>query len=143
MCGFLGRWFFRFYPSNPKKAETKEGEWMRFVSKISTVVHTILVALCLALIGFSPLIFNFLQAMWSYSVYLTLREREMALYIFLLLVQIGHCFAVIFTSEKKQGTFQLAGFIANIVACCILTYLNARAWYEFRTTGGLHGKGVH
>ena len=81
--------------------------------------------------------------MWSYSVYLTLREREMALYIFLLLVQIGHCFAVIFLSEKQKGTFQLAGFIINIVACSILIYLNGRSWYMFRTSGGLHGKGIH
>ena len=85
MCNLLEKWFFKFYPTTKKVAETAEGDWIRRLCVISTIIHLGLFVFCLALVGFGAMIFNCCQIMMSYSVYLTLREREMALYILLLL----------------------------------------------------------
>ena len=45
---------------------------------------------CLALVGAGAMVFNFLQGLWAYSVYLTLREREAIVYLLLLAGQIVH-----------------------------------------------------
>ena len=81
----MERWFFKFYPSNKKDYHTEEGKWMRCICLLSVLLHNGLFIFCLALVGAGPMILNFLQALWSYSVYLTLREREMAVYCFLVL----------------------------------------------------------
>ena len=85
MCECLERMFFRFYPATKKPTETPEGEWMRCLSLISMIIHQCLFIFCLALVGAGPMVLNFLQACWVYSVYLTMREREMIVYMILLL----------------------------------------------------------
>ena len=85
MCECLERWFFKFYPSNKKLTKTPEGDWMRCICFLSVLLHNGLFIFCLALVGAGPMILNFLQAMWIYSVYLTLREREMIVYCLLVL----------------------------------------------------------
>ena len=141
MCGTLEKYFFKFYPTMKKKAYTSEGEWMRCVSAISVVIHNCLFIFCLAFVGFYPMIFNFVQACWSYSVYLTLREREMAFYLLLLVGQVVCDLSLIRRAEEgKIVGLQLGGFIGNMVACGILLWANGRAWYSFRNSGGLRGK---
>ena len=86
------------------------------------------------------MIFNFFQGVFAYSVYLTLRQREMVVYIILLLGQIAQCLTVIFKDKVQPlGAFQQGGYIGNTVACCILLYLSAKALWSFHSTGGLHG----
>ena len=144
MCDCLEKWFFRFYPSKKKETETPEGEWLRCVALISTILHEALFIFCLALVGFGPMIFNFLQGLWTYSIYLTLREREMAFYMILLIGQVVQCVLGLLgigggDDTDKLGAFQMGGMIANTVACGILLVMNGRAWYQFHESGGLHG----
>ena len=87
----MERCFFRFFPATKKQVFTADGEWMRCVSLITCIIHVGLLVFCLALVGAGAMIMNFLQAAWIYSVYLTMREREMVVYLILLLGQIGQC----------------------------------------------------
>ena len=101
MCDCCERWFFKFYPAVRKEAYTAEGFWMRKISLVSCIIHNLLFVFCLALVGAGPMILNFLQAMWTYSVFLTLREREMAVYLLLLAGQIGQCITMILGGNCK------------------------------------------
>ena len=145
MCDTLEKWFFKLFPSQPKKPETPEGEWMRCMSFITCIVHNGMFVLCLALVGFGAMIFNFLQAVWIYSVYLTLREREMIVYLILLLGQIAQAFCYLFISDEDTtlAAFQQGGIISCLVVCGILLVVNGRALYAFHEAGGLHGKAVN
>ena len=58
---------------------------------IATLLHFTLVLLSLALIGFKPMLFNLVQVIWVYSCYLTLREREVVVYLVVLAAQIVYC----------------------------------------------------
>ena len=140
MCLTLEKYFFTFFPTIKKPSETPEGDWLRCTSLISVFIHNGLFVFCLALVGFYPMIFNLAQACVSYSVYLTLREREIAVYIFLLCGQIATDALIIKNAEDGELVgMQMGGYIGNIVACCLLMFSAARAWQKFRATGGLHG----
>ena len=100
MCECLERMFFKFYPSTRKEAFTAEGHWMRCIALISCILHNCLFVFCLALVGAGPMIMNFLQACWVYSVYLTMREREMVIYLILILAQVGQCLTMLFKDRE-------------------------------------------
>ena len=63
----------------------EEAKWMRCIALISSFVHFGMLIFCLALVGVYPMLFNIAQCFWIYSVYLTLREREMLFYLLLLM----------------------------------------------------------
>ena len=90
------------------------------------------------MVGAGPMILNFLQACWIYSVYLTMREREMVIYLILLLGQIAQCITMLFAGNVRA--YQTGGLIGNATACGILLVLNGRALWKFHESGGLHGK---
>ena len=141
----MQRCFFGFYPSTKKETQNKKwGDWMRCVCLIATVLHFVLIVFCLAFCGFGPMIFNFFQCMFVYSVYLTLREREMIGYLLLLVGQIVYCTTKLMggDDEKAAAATQTGGYIGNIVACGILLYMAGRAEWMFHQTGGLHGDGL-
>jgi len=54
----------------------------------ATLAHGGLTVLGLALVGFICMIMNLVQCCFTYSCYLTLREREIWIYMFLLLAQV-------------------------------------------------------
>ena len=58
---------------------------MRCLALISTIVHFGMLIFCLALVGLYPMLFNLAQCFFVYSVYLTVREKEMVVYLLLLL----------------------------------------------------------
>ena len=87
MCEKLEKCFFFFYPSKPKAVPEghEDARWFRVIALISTFVHFGLLIFCLALVGPYAMLFNLGQCFFVYSVYLTLREREMAVYLLLLI----------------------------------------------------------
>ena len=87
MCEKLTQCFFFFYPSKKKEIPVgnEEATWMRCIALISSFVHFGMLIFCLALVGVYPMLFNLAQCFFVYSVYLTLREREMAVYLLLLM----------------------------------------------------------
>ena len=137
----LERAFFRLFPSTRKETENPNGDWLRCVNAIATFIHFGMALFCMALVGFPPMILNILQCIWSYSVYLTLREREMCLYLLALLAQIAQSLCFLFRGEEKPtGAFQTGGTIGNIVGCGVLLVVGGRALWLFHDTGGLHYK---
>ena len=77
----LRRIFFWFYPSRPKFAHTKEGESMRRSLLLQVVLHLLFFIVGLAYIGFESMITEIIWGLWAYSVYLTLREMQILVYL--------------------------------------------------------------
>ena len=59
MGATLERLFFKFYPTTKKETHNPEGEWMRCMALVATIVHELMFIFCLALVGFGAMIFNF------------------------------------------------------------------------------------
>ena len=145
MCDKAEKLFFRLYPTMKKQAETEEGQWLRCCCAISTVVHFCLFVFCMALVGAPSMLLNLFQSAVIYSCYLTLRERELAVYIVLVCGQILQSIFYFVGGEEGEslGAFQTGGGIGNAVACGLLLFANGKAWYAFRMSGGLHGLDVN
>ena len=109
----------------------------------ATIIHFVLVLLSLALIGFKPMVFNLIQTMWSYSCYLTLRERECVVYLVILALQVTYCVTRILglgeKSDDKKGTFQSLGNMIILGCCILLGYMVGKAYWDFHKRGGLKG----
>ena len=73
ICDCLERVFFRLFPTKKKETTNPNGDWLRCVMLIATLLHFGMALFCMALVGFGAMILNILQAIWAYSVYLTLR----------------------------------------------------------------------
>ena len=147
MCDFLQRFFYRLYPSSKKESTSNMtyANWLRCVCLIATITHFTLIIFCLAFCGFGPMAFNFFQAAFAYSCYLTLREREMIVYIILLVGQIIYCSMKLLNGGEDgepAAATQTGGYIGNIVAAAILLYMSIRAEWLFNSTGGLRGNGL-
>ena len=109
----------------------------------ATIIHFILTLLSLALIGFKPMVFNLIQCMWSYSCYLTLRERECVVYLIILLMQVAYCVSRILglgdNDGEKKGTFQSLGNMIILGCCILLGYMVGKAYWDFHKHDGLKG----
>ena len=88
MCLTLNRLFFALFPTTKKIAQTEEGHWLRRMLFIAAFCHFGLSIWALAIIGFWPMFFNLLQLTSSYSCYLTLRERQIWIYMIILVMQV-------------------------------------------------------
>ena len=88
-CG--ARVFFYLYPSKAKTIPegNEAGEYLRIMLLIALALHAGLAFFCLAFVGFWPMLINVIQAAFAYSCYLTMREKEIIFYLFLLLVQVA------------------------------------------------------
>ena len=142
MCSTCERLFFWLYPSNMKQAETEEGFWLRRMLLFAVIVHAGLAVWALAIIGFVPMILNLFQLAIAYSCYLTLREREVITYLFMIVVQCIYnisCLLGIHEHEYELSSMQLLGKMVSLTLCVILGYIVGKAYYEFRKSGGLHG----
>ncbi len=139
-CG--ARLFFSLYPSKRKEIpeDNVDGHTLRVMLLIATIAHSLLAFFCLAFVGFWPMIINVIQAAWAYSCYLTMREREIVLYLFLLCVQIICQFFGLFSneSENDKGSIKFLGAMICICTCSIMGYLVGKEYYSFRMIGGLH-----
>ena len=83
------------------------------------------------------MIINLILASWSYSVFLTLNEWKVALYLFFLGVS---TFSGLFYGlEQKKDGMQKMGLIVNCSFYCLNIYFTAQAYWSFRKTGGIKG----
>lgn len=86
---------------------------------------------------------NLCQTMWAYSCYLTLREREIWVYVIILLIQVIYCTICLLglnhDATTKESSMQTLGKLVCLCVCGILGYLIGKAYYDFRKSGGLHG----
>ena len=143
--GLFERCFFYLYPTNMKvlHPENAEAHWLRCNLLIATIVHSGLAFFCLALVGFWPMVINLLQACVVYSCYLTMREREIVVYLILIVIQMVTDFFSLFKEDKdtnSKGSLKFLGVMVLVCTCAILGYMVGKAYYEFRKIGGLHMK---
>ena len=96
--------------------------------------------MCLAIVGFIPMLLNIANAAWAYSCYLTLRERELGVYFIILVVQVVDHVVTLF-ADKKHGNVQVLGHLICLALIALTGFYVGRAWYHFRKTGGLRGTG--
>mmetsp|Transcript_8938 Transcript_8938/g.10980 ORF Transcript_8938/g.10980 Transcript_8938/m.10980 type:complete len:123 (+) Transcript_8938:114-482(+) len=112
----------------------------------ATLAHGGLTVLGLALVGFICMIMNLVQCCFTYSCYLTLREREIWIYMFLLLAQVLlNTLDILGITDgegknhlQESSLQQLGQFIA-LAMCVLVGYFVGRASYLFRKSGGLYG----
>ena len=64
--------FNKAYPSQVKATFNTEGEWLRRLLLISTILHVFFFVFSLAIVGFKTMLDNLLLACWSLSIYYTL-----------------------------------------------------------------------
>jgi hypothetical protein len=86
MCKQMQRLFFNLYPSKMKQVVSTDGRRVRKSILFALVLHVLLFFFCLAVVGFIPMLANFMLSCWSYSCYLTIREKEIVIYLVLLSV---------------------------------------------------------
>lgn len=81
--------FFTWYPASAKTPQTAQGRRVRKSMVLACVIHIILFLFSFAVVGFNSMLLNLIMAAWTYSITLTLRERQMVFY--LLVLAIGIC----------------------------------------------------
>ena len=129
--------FKNLYPINQKTAWTSQGKWLRRCIGIACFLHCFFFIFSLALVGFPSMIINLILASWSYSVFLTLNEWKVALYLFFLGAS---TFSGLFYGlEQKKDGMQKMGLIVNCSFYCLNIYFTAQAYWSFRKTGGIKG----
>lgn len=69
------------YPKKPKMLFTKQGQWLRKMALIFFLLDALFFVLCLAFVGFEPMTYDLFCMALGYSVYLTVREWVVFLYI--------------------------------------------------------------
>ena len=97
----------------------------------------------LAITGFMQMIASLFLAAMSYSVYLTLREWSVILYIlFCLFISVSSISNKLYYNQYSNGNEnELAplGFFTQIGLQIMAAYYVSRAYYYFRKNGGIHG----
>ena len=143
MGATIGRVFFSLYPSQKFQAFTEEGHWLRKVCLIATICHLSMTILGLALVGFQCMILNLLECLWMYSCYLTLREREVWVYMIILLIlltmNVLDLLGITDGEESVESSMQQLGQFIVLAITVLMFYFVGRASYMFRKSGGLHG----
>ncbi len=119
--------------------ETTDGRRVRKAVLFSLILHIILFFFSFAVVGFRPMVMNFLLACIAYSCYLTVREKEIVIY--LVLLTIGSFDDMVSLKKDVLGNLQVLGKIINLVTYCLLLYVVGKSYYAFRHAGGLHGRG--
>ena len=134
-CRPCRRLFFYLYPSNGKPTPTPEGEWMRRVILFCLIGHIVFFIVSLCLIGFIPMMNEVMFICWSYAVYLCLREWEILLYMFALVM------SIIYGVYNMVGltSLSLLFYIINEIFFVFALYYTFRAYREFRYSGGIKG----
>ena len=96
--------------------------------------------LALALVGFETMALNIFLGSWCYSVYLTINECSIIMYLFFLLMGIFGGLSRFVSGELQS--FQIIGAICNVSMCGIMLWFTASAYKNFRKTGGIKGLNV-
>ena len=130
-----------FFPGKMKRARTHEGDKLRWYVGATVFGHCIFFFVSLAIIGFIPMIENLLFAAWIYSVYLTLREWLLILYMIALIFTMYENFK----RERQQHQFREMNSYEALGWLCLFSYYVFIICYllpvyiKFRAKGGLKG----
>ena len=138
----LKKMFMKLWPSKPKELYTSQGRWLRKMALLFMVLDLIFFVISLAVVGFGPMFYDIMLAVLGYSVYLTLREWVVMLYMF---GKVGAAFHIMFGTSGQnysnaplQST-QIFGKLANSGFHLMSVYFVGRAYYYFRKNGGIWG----
>jgi len=83
------------------------------------------------------MVLNLSMCASTYSIMLTLRERQTVLYILILIVGVFEGFGSLFFDTL--GNIQVLGKMINVVLYIVIVYFVAKNYYKFRQMGGLNG----
>ena len=126
-----------------KRARTHEGDKLRWYLGATVIGHILFFFISLAIIGFVPMIENLLFSAWVYSLYLTLREWLLLVYIITLPITMyfnikserqNHLYRQM-NSYEVLGWLSLFAYYIFVVCYLIPVYI------RFRTKGGIKGPG--
>ena len=129
------RIFFRLYPAALKPANTPEGLHLRKVVKWMLICHILFTFASFAFAIIFATMTGIIYSVWVYSVYLTLREWQVILYLLTLIFGIIYGIFNIFDEPAETLFF----YILNIVFLCFAVYFVWMAYKAFRTSGGIYG----
>lgn len=138
MCNFAEKLFFQWYPSTAKTPRTAAGRRVKKAMILALVVHIILFFFSFAVVGFNSMLLNLIMSAWTYSITLTLRERQLVFY--LLCLGIGTLEGIYSLLWDSMGNLQILGKMVNVVIYIVISYFVIKNYYMFRQSGGLHGK---
>lgn len=85
------------------------------------------------------MILNLSMCASTYSIILTLRERQTVIYILILIFGAFEGIMTLLFQEAKLGNLQVLGKMINVVLYLVLAYLTSKNYYIFKKMGGLHG----
>lgn len=137
-CTRCGRKSFGYlFPAKGKVAYTYQGLWLRKMLWCGCFNHAVFFVFCLWCVGFKSCLTNLVLGFWAYSCSLTLREKLTFCY-FLLLVA-ATVTELIYDLETRQDSMQKIGLIVNVCFYGVLLFFVGKAWWSFRSTGGLKG----
>jgi len=103
--------------------------------------HIFFFVMCLALVGFKEMLENLWLSFWSYSVYLSLREWTIIIYLLLII------FVLYDRVYSKEGTYiaptepsySILGHVIIVLGYCLNLWFTFKAYIWFRKYGGIKG----
>ena len=128
--------FYWFFPPVPKKTFTPEGERMRNVMRFQVFFHILFFVGNLGAVGVQGMLFELAWFLWSFSVYLNLREYMIVIYI-ITMVAGG------ITNISLMSTFTqlpLLVFILELVFLFLSSFYVMMYYKDYRLGGGIKGK---
>ena len=111
---------------------------MRKTMIMMCTIHAILFFFSFAVVGFTSMLLNLIMTAWTYSITLTLREKQMVFYLLVLVIGIAEGVSTLLF--EQLGNLQILGKMINVVIYTTVAYFVAKNYYFFRQDGGLHGK---
>ena len=134
--------FIKMYPSGAKTLYTSQGIWLRRMAVVFLFLDIIFTVFSLAMVGFLPMIQDLCLACLGYSMYLTIREWVVMLYLLLKLV---FGLGLIWQDQsnmsylEQTNTIMKFGQIANATFHLLSVFFVGKAYYYFRKNGGIWG----
>ena len=131
----FNRCFFKFYPSQPKHADTQAGLRLRRALLVSLIMHACFFVLALTYIGFYVMVMEIFFVSWVYTCYLTLHEWAIVVYLFALVIGMIHGVFSVIDYEDVSLLF----FIILLVFYALCFFYTGKRYMTFRSHGGIHG----
>ena len=128
--------FYWFYPAIPKVAQTDQGKSMRTVMAWQCFFHFCFFVAMLTSIGFYAMLMELGWLIVSFSIYLTLREWMIVIYLITVLAGFIGKIRLMSNYTKSHLLF----FILEIVFLVLSVIYVGNAYKDYRLSGGLKGK---
>jgi hypothetical protein len=128
---------FFLYPKEDLIPFYKQGEVMKRTLGWACMAHCLFFTTSLAFVGFQSTIYNCILACWSYSLYLTLNQWQVWLYIIFL----GGCITmgIMFGYMASPLIHQKVFLVINMVFYLVVIIFVIKDYIPFAMNGGLYG----